>query len=69
LRLAAKKLHANGEADAARAWLRIGSITVRRFLDERFGILTGLRQTWHRSNWTPDRADLNEFLTALGLHR
>ena len=65
LRLAAKELHAKGEADAARARLRSGSITVRRFLDERFGILTGARQAWHRPNWTPDRADLHEFLKTM----
>lgn len=29
------------------------------------GILTGVRQAWHRPNWTPDRADLHEFLKTM----
>jgi len=51
LRLAAWELHAKGEADTARA-LRSGSVT-------------GRRQALHRPNWTPDRADLHEFLKTM----
>lgn len=45
--------------------LRAGQKTVRQFLRDRFGIVTGAREYQHRPNWTPDRADLQEFLRAL----
>ena len=54
-----------GEADAARVTLKARRQTVRGFLLARFGIVTGAREYWHRENWTPDRADLHEFLGAL----
>jgi hypothetical protein len=56
---------AASEADAARATLKAGRKTVRQFLRERFGIVTWVREYWHRENWAPDRADLQEFLGAL----
>ena len=43
-----------------RVTLKPGRVTVRRFLRERFGILTGAREYWHRENWTADQADLQE---------
>jgi hypothetical protein len=63
--MAALELWRRGEADTARVTLKAGHQTVREFLRERFGIVTGARQYWHRENWTPDRADLQEFLGAL----
>ncbi len=65
LRLAAIELWRRGEADAARAKLKAGRQTVREFLRARFRIVTGPREYWHRKNWTPDRADLADFLRAL----
>jgi hypothetical protein len=65
LRMAAIELWQRGEADAARVTLKAGRQTVREFLRTRFGIVTGAREYWHRENWTPDRADLQEFLGAL----
>jgi hypothetical protein len=65
LRLAALELWRRGEADAARVTLKAGRQTVREFLRARFGIVTGAREFWHRENWTPDRADLQDLLAAL----
>jgi hypothetical protein len=65
LRLAAIELWRRGEAESTRVMLKAGRQTVRGFLGERFGIVTGARQFWHWENWTPDRADLQEFLGAL----
>jgi hypothetical protein len=65
LAMAAAELWRRGEADAARVTLKGGRCTVWKFLRERFGIVTGAREYGHRSNWTPDRADLQEFLGAL----
>jgi hypothetical protein len=65
LRLVASELWRCGEADAARVTLKAGRQTVREFLRTRFGIVTGARQFCHRESWTPDRADLWEFLGAL----
>jgi hypothetical protein len=65
LRLVAQELWRRGEADAARVMLKARRQTVRQFLRERFGVVTGEREYWHRENWTPDRADLHEFLGAL----
>lgn len=65
LRLAAIELWKRGEADAARVMLKAGRQTVRGFLHKRFGIVTGAREYWHRETWTPDRADLADFLRAL----
>jgi hypothetical protein len=65
LRLVATELWKRGEAERARVMLKAGRVTVRQFLRERFGIVTGAREYWHRENWTPDRADLQEFLRAL----
>lgn len=69
LDIAARELRRTGEADAARVTLRAGRQTVRQFLRERFGIVTGPRLAWHRENWTPDRADLHDFLRALSRAR
>lgn len=66
LRLVASELWRRGEAERARVTLKAGRQTVRQFLRERFGIVTGAREFWHRENWTPDRADLQDFLGALG---
>lgn len=63
--LASVELWRSGEANAARVTLKAGRQTVRQFLRERFGIMTGAREYWHRDGWTPDRADLQEFLGAL----
>jgi hypothetical protein len=65
LRLVASELWRRGEADAARVTLKAGRQTVREFLRTRFGIVTGAREFWYRENWTPDRADLCDFLGAL----
>ncbi len=65
LRLVAVELWRRGEAERTRVMLKAGGITVRRFLRERFGIVTGAREYWHRKNWTADRADLADFLRAL----
>ena len=65
LRLVALELWRRGDADAARVTLKARRQTVREFLRTRFGIVTGAREFWHRENWTPDRADLQDFLGAL----
>jgi len=65
LGLVAAELWRRGEANAARVTLQAGLQTVREFLRTRFGIVTGAREFWHRENWTPDRADLQDFLAAL----
>ena len=65
LRLVASELWRRGEAERARVTLKVGRETVREFLRTRFGIVTGAREFWHRENWTPDRADLQDFLAAL----
>jgi hypothetical protein len=65
LRLVASELWRLGEAERARVTLKAGRQTVREFLRTRFGIVTGAREFWHRENWTPDRADLRDFLSAL----
>jgi hypothetical protein len=65
LTLAALELWRCGEAESARVTLKARRKTVRQFLRERFGIVTGAREYWHRENWTPDKADLHEFLGAL----
>ena len=65
LSLVAAELWRCGEADAARVTLKAGRQTVRAFLRERFGIVTGRREYWHRPQWTPNRADLQEFLGVL----
>lgn len=65
LSLAAAELWRTGEVEAARVTLKSGKMTVREFLRQRFGIVTGAREYWHRPQWTPDRADLHEFLGAL----
>jgi hypothetical protein len=61
----AAELWRTGEADSARVTLKAGNVTVREFLRQRFGIVTGAREYWHRPQWTPDRADLHEFLGVL----
>ena len=63
--MAADELRQRGEVGAARVTLKSRRVTVREFLLQRFGVATGRREFWHRSNWTPDRADLQEFLAAL----
>src|SRR5689334_8833766 len=65
LQMAAIELWVRGEAEATRVTLKAGGRTVRGFLRERFGIVTGAREYWHRPQWTPDRADLQDFLGAL----
>ena len=65
LRVAATELWRRGEAERARVTLKARHQSVREFLWTRFGIITGARELWHRENWTPDRADLHEFLGAL----
>ena len=65
LRLAAIELWRSGEAERARVTLEARGQTVREFLRVRFGIVTGEREYWHPENWTPDRADLHEFLGVL----
>lgn len=65
LSIVAAELWRRGEADAARVTVKAGRFTVRQFLRQRFGIVTGAREYWQRANWTPDRADLQEFLSAL----
>ena len=69
LQMAAKELWRCGEANAARVTLKAGRQTVRQFLLARFGIVTGSREYWHRPEWTPERADLQDFLKALQLTR
>ena len=65
LRMAAAEVRQRGEADAARDTLKSGKLTVRQFLLQRFGIVTGRREFWCRPQWTPDQADLHEFLRVL----
>ena len=65
LRLVAAELWRCGEAERTRVTLKAGGVTVRQFLRGRFGIATGAREFWHRETWTPDRADLHDFLRAL----
>jgi hypothetical protein len=66
LAMVAIELWRRGEAEHARVMLKAaGGPSVRQFLLARFGIVTGSRQFWHRENWTPDRADLQEFLRAI----
>ena len=65
LNMAAVELWRRGEADAARVTLKARRRSVREFLRERFGVVTGVREFWHRPQWTPDRADLHDFLRAL----
>ena len=65
LRIVAAELWRRGEAERARVMLKAGRLTVRQFLRERFGIVTGAREFWHRPHWTPDRADLQELLSAI----
>jgi len=65
LTMAAMELWRRGETDAVRVTLKARRQTVREFLRERFGVVTGARQYWHRENWTPERAELKEFLGAL----
>lgn len=65
LRLAAAELWRCGEAETTRVTLRSGRLTVRQFLRKRFGVVTGVREYWHRATWTPDRADLHEFLATM----
>ena len=65
LSLAATELWRRGEAERTRVMLKARRQTVRQFLRTRFGIVTGAREYWHRENWTPDRADLQEFLAAI----
>ncbi len=65
LAMVAIELWNRGEAESARVTLKARRQTVREFLRTRFGIVTGAREYWHRENWTPDRADLQEFLGAL----
>jgi hypothetical protein len=63
--MAALQLWRRGEADTARVTLKARRQTVRQFLRVRFGIVTGAREYWHRENWTPDHAGLQEFIGAL----
>ena len=65
LRMAAAELRQRGEAEAAHVTLKSRQVTVRQFLLQRFGVATGRREFWHRAQWTPDRADLQEFLRVL----
>jgi hypothetical protein len=65
LELAAGELRRTGELSVARHAVQSGAVTVRQFLFRRFGIVTGRREYWTRSGWTPDRADAHEFLGAL----
>jgi hypothetical protein len=65
LELAARELRRTGELSAARQAVQSGAVTVRQFLARRFGIVTGPREYWTRQGWTPDRADMHEFLGAL----
>jgi hypothetical protein len=64
LALVAADLTRNGEVESARVRLKARLQTVRAFLQARYGIFTGPREYWHRENWTPDRADLRDFLRA-----
>ncbi len=64
-RLAAAESWRRGEAEHARVIVKAGRMTMRQFLRERFGIVTGAREYWHQENWTADRAELQEFLGAL----
>lgn len=65
LALVARELHRSGEVRAARVTVKSGRKTVREYLRERFGVVTGPREYYHRPQWTPDRADRQEFLSAL----
>jgi hypothetical protein len=65
LHMVALELWRRGEAESARVTLKARHQTVRQFLQQRFGIVTGAREYWHPERWTPDRADLKEFLGAL----
>ena len=64
LALAARELHRTGDVRAARVTVKSGT-PVRQYLRERFGVVTGPREYYHRREWTPDRADRQEFLSAL----
>ena len=48
-----------------RARLKARVTSVRVFLRECYGIFTGPWEYWHLERWTPDRADLKDFLRAL----
>lgn len=63
LALAAQELHCTGEVRAARVTVK--RTPVRQYLRERFGVVTGPREYYHRREWTPDRADRADFLRAL----
>ena len=65
LAMVAADLTRRGEDAAVRARLKARVISVRAFLQERYGIFTGPREYFHDSWMTPDRADLKEFLRAI----
>jgi hypothetical protein len=69
LNLAAAELWRTGEADAARVTLKAGRQTVRAFLRQRFGVVTGARQFFTPSHRKPDEQDAREFLSVLGVAR
>lgn len=64
LAMVAADLARRGEDAAVRARLKAHVISVRAFLQERYGIFTGPREYFHDSWMTPDRADLKDFLWA-----
>ena len=64
LALAAQDLTARGEAAAVLARLT-GGVTVRAFLRERYGAVTGPREYYTPPHRTPDAADLRALRCAL----
>ena len=67
--MAAAELWRTGEADAARVTVKAGRVTVREFLRQRFGIVTGAREYWCPSHRTPREQDAREFLRVLTVVR
>ncbi len=65
LSVAAAELSNCGEVESVRVALSDGTQTVRQFLYERFGVVTGRRESWHRKDVAADEADLREFIGAL----
>ena len=63
--MVAADLVRRGEDAALRARLRARVISVRGFLREHYGIVTGPREYWRDSRLTPDWPDLQDILRAI----
>jgi hypothetical protein len=64
--LAARDIAGLGLAVEVAALLRAGRQTVRGFLTERYGVVTGPRQYWTPTGRMPNEADVRDFLRVLG---